>query len=107
MIAVIDDTDHLVRTFNTYKEADNFRIVNSRPDWKLTVCYMSIYNTSDYKSSDKQQAAVNWTSHILGIEFTDDINSGLACSEFLSQYLEIAKQTYNELKAEYETDRGY
>lgn len=98
MIAVIDNTNHLVRKFNTYKEADNFRIVNNRPDWKLTTYYKS-----DYTSSDKQRSAVKWTSYILGITFTGDINSGLSCSKFLSQYLEQAKQFYLELKA----DRGY
>ena len=102
MIAVIDNTNHLVRVFNTYKEADNFRIANSRFDWELT-----LYHPVDYKSTPKQQSAVKWVEHIFGIRFTGKINSGLSCSEFLSQYLEQAKQFYNELKAEYETDCGY
>jgi hypothetical protein len=99
---VIDSTNHVVRYFKTYQEAECFIIVNNRLDWKIIS-----YFKADYKPTAKQQSAVKWTSYILGIRFTGDINSGLSCSEFLSQYLESAKQHYLELKSEYEADRGY
>lgn len=99
---VIDLTNHIVRCFKTYQEADNFRKVINRLDWKIISYYKA-----DYKPTARQQSAVRWTSYILGIRFTGDINSGLSCSEFLSQYLEQAKQFYLELESDYETDRGY
>ena len=99
---IIDSTSHIVRYFKTYQEADNFRKVISRPDWKIISYYKA-----DYKPTAKQQSAVRWVSYMLGIRFTGDINSGLSCSEFLSQYLELAKQHYLELKADFESNRGY
>ena len=99
---VIDSTNHIVRCFKTYQEAECFIIVNNRLDWKIIHYY-----PADYKSTPRQQSAVKWVEHILGIRFTGNINSGLSCSEFLSQYLEQAKQFYLELKSEYEADRGY
>lgn len=99
---VIDLTNHIVRCFKTYQEADNFRKIINRLDWKIISYYKA-----DYKPTARQQSAVRWTSYILGIRFTGDINSGLSCSEFLSQYLEQAKQFYLELESDYETDRGY
>lgn len=99
---VIDNTNHVVRYFKTYKESDCFRISNGRLDW----CIVS-YHHADYRSSQKQQSTVRWTAHILGIKFTGNINSGLSCSEFLSQYLEQAKQFYSEIKSGYESDTRY
>lgn len=100
--AVIDSTNHIVRCFKTYQEAECFIIVNNRLDWKIVS-----YHKADYKSTARQQSAVRWVSYIFGIRFTGNINSGLSCSEFLSQYLEQAKQFYTEIKADYESDRGY
>ena len=101
-VVVIDSTNHNVRYFKTYHEAYCFKEANSRRDWKII-----LYYPADYKSTPRQQSAVKWVEHILGIRFTGKINSGLSCSEFLSQYLEQAKQFYSEIKADYETDRGY
>ena len=101
-MVIIDSTNHIVRYFKTYQEAKCFIIVNNRLDWKIVS-----YHKADYKSTAKQQSAVRWTSYILGIRFTRNINSGLSCSEFLSQYLEQAKQFYTELKSDYESNRGY
>lgn len=99
---VIDSTNHIVRCFKTYQEAECFIIANNRFDWKIVS-----YHKADYKPTLRQQSVIRWTSYILGIRFTGNINSGLSCSEFLSQYLEQAKQFYSEIKADYETDRGY
>lgn len=99
---VIDSTNHIVRYFKTYQEAKCFIIVNNRLDWKIVS-----YSKADYKPTAKQQSAVRWTERMLGIKFTGNINSGLSCSEFLSQYLEQAKDFYIEIKSEYEADQGY
>lgn len=96
---VIDTTNHVVRYFKTFKEADYFRIVNSRFDWIIVS-----YTNTDYKSTPKQQAAVKFVLHVLDVEFQGNIYSGRDCSEFLSEYLEIAKQHINELECDYETN---
>ncbi len=100
MVVVIDNTNHVIRIFKTFTEADKFRISRSRFDW-------IIKEYSDYKSTSKQQSAVKFCENILNIEFTGNINSGKDCSDFLSEFLEQAKQFYSELKCEYETDKGY
>ena len=100
--AVIDNTNHLVRCFDSYQLADNFRSMNGRLDWLIVPYY-----PSNNKSTIKQVAAVHFCEYMLNIPFEGDINSKQECSRFLSEYLEQAKQMYTELKCEYETDRGY
>ena len=96
---VIDRTNHPIRSFDTYHEADMFRASYNRWDW-LIVC-------KDYVSTQKQRSAVKFCEHILDVEFSGNLESGISCSKFLSEYLTLAKQHINELKSEYETDRGY
>lgn len=52
-------------------------------------------------STPKQQAAIRYCEHWLYLDFDGDINNYDHCSEFLSLYLEEAKQQERELKAEY------
>ena len=100
--AVIDNTNHLVRCFDSYQLADNFRSMNGRLDWLIVSYY-----PSNNKSTIKQVAAVHFCECILNIHFEGDINNKQECSHFLSENLEQAKQMYTELKCEYEADRGY
>ena len=102
MYVLIDNTNHIVRCVETYYEADCIRASVGRPDWRIAQ-----YHKADYRSTDKQRNVIRFCEYILGIKFTGKINSGLSCSEFLSQYLEQAKQFYSEIKCKYETDRGY
>lgn len=97
---IIDNTNHLVRCFDSYQIANNFRITNGRLDWL-------IYHPTNAKSTIKQVSAVHFCEHMLNIPFKGDINNKQECSRFLSEYLEQAKQMYTELKCEYETDKGY
>ena len=98
--AVIDSTNHLVRRFDSYQLADNFRSMNGRLYWLIV-------SLSNNKSTIKQVAAVHFCEYMLNIPFEGDINNRQECSHFLSEYLKQAKQMYTELKCEYETDRGY
>lgn len=34
-ILLLDKTDHVVREFDSYKEANQFRMMNNRPDWAI------------------------------------------------------------------------
>lgn len=31
----MDSTDHVVREFDSYKQANQFRMMNNRPDWSI------------------------------------------------------------------------
>lgn len=89
---VIDHTNKLVRSFFTYKEASCFLQYCQRYDWTIIPC----------SSTPKQKAAVHFCEEILGIEFEGNIESKQECSQFLTEYLDLAKQFYTELKCEYE-----
>lgn len=35
-ILLLDSTDHIIQDFDTYKQANHFRMMNNRPDWAIT-----------------------------------------------------------------------
>ena len=96
--AVIDSTNHLVRCFDSYQTADNFRLMNNRFDWII----VSYYPTRN-KSSIRQVSAVHFCEYILNISFKGDINSKEECSQFLSEHLNKAKNLYSKIKINYES----
>ncbi len=102
---VLDKYGHLLRTFNTYIEAWEFRMVNHRYDWAICDVYQSA--ETDFQTTDKQKNAVKFVKDILQIEFKGNIDDWRDVSPFLNDYLQQAKNFILELKCEYETDRGY
>ena len=72
--AVIDNTNHLVRCFDSYQLADNFRSMNGKLDWLIVSYY-----PSNNKSTIKQVADVNFCEYMLNILFEGDINSKKKC----------------------------
>lgn len=101
---VIDTTGHWLGIFPSYYQADCFRIIKQRYDWKISAIEKySVYT----ESTPKQRSAVSFCCNMLNVEFEGNINSFKQCSKFLSEYLEQAKQHYIELKCEFEADRGY
>jgi len=34
-ILLLDSTDHVVRDFDSYKQANHFKMMNNRPDWAI------------------------------------------------------------------------
>ena len=53
-------------------------------------------------TTDKQKAAVHFCEQWLNITFEGDIEDKNQVSEFLEEYLQEAKNIYNEIKYEYE-----
>ena len=53
--------------------------------------------------TDKQKAAVHFCEQWLNITFEGDIEDKHQVSTFLEEYLQEAKDLYNEIKYEYET----
>ena len=54
-------------------------------------------------TTNKQNAAVHFCEQVLDVTFNGDINNFKQVSSFLSEYLEEAKLTYNEIACEYES----
>ena len=52
--------------------------------------------------TNKQKAAVHFCEQWLNITFEGDIEDKNQVSEFLEEYLQEAKNIYNEIKYEYE-----
>lgn len=98
-VAVVDTTEKIVRTFPSYIEAHNFIILNGRPDWKI----LPYRIRQDYISTPKQRSAVKWVEMILNIPFEGKLTSGADCTDYLSDYLEDAKQFFKEIKDEYDS----
>lgn len=53
------------------------------------------------RSTQRQRDAVEFCEEILGVIFEDNIESSTDCSDFLSIYLDDAKEAYEELQCEY------
>ena len=54
-------------------------------------------------STDRQKAAVHFCEQWLNITFEGDIENKYQVSLFLQEYLQDAKNLYDEVKCEYET----
>jgi hypothetical protein len=53
-------------------------------------------------TTNRQKAAVHFCEQWLDITFNGDIENRYEVSAFLSEYLQEAKDLYNELRCEYE-----
>lgn len=53
-------------------------------------------------TTDKQKAAVHFCEQWLNITFEGDVEDKHQVSTFLKEYLQEAKDLYNEIKYEYE-----
>lgn len=62
-----------------------------------------VFNTivNMMKTTPKQIAAVNFCCEILHVEFTGNIENRKEVSLFLSEYLDDAKNLFEEIQAEY------
>lgn len=53
-------------------------------------------------TTDRQKAAIHFCEQWLNITFNGDIENRYEVSAFLGEYLQEAKDLYNELRCEYE-----
>lgn len=99
---VYDTTGHPVGVpFNKYEDAATYKIIYGRQDWTIERVDTRKLNRSR-KSTDRQKAAVHFCESWLSIKFEGNINDFYEVSDFLSEYLELAKDQYTEVKCEYE-----
>lgn len=96
---VIDKTNHPIRQFKTYNEAENFKVINRRIDWNIKKINKS---TSQRKTTEKQRQAVKFCEEWCNVEFIGNINNYYEVSNFLEDFLDEAKRAYEEIKCEYE-----
>lgn len=99
---VYDTTGHPVGVpFNKYEDAATYKCIYGRQDW--TIKRIDTRRLSgNKKSTDRQKAAIHFCESWLQIKFTGNINDFYEVSDFLSEYLELAKDQYTEIKCEYE-----
>lgn len=74
--------------FNTWKDAETYKIVYGRPDWTVKLAHIHI----DRKSTERQRRAVS---------FEGNINDFYEVSDFLADYLDTAKEIAEDAAASY------
>lgn len=95
---VYDTTDSPVSTpFNTYKDAETYKIIHGRPDWIIKLTHTHI----ERKSTEKQRKAILFIEKWCHVTFEGDINDFYEVSDFLADYLDTAKEVVEDTVASY------
>lgn len=95
---VYDTTDHPVGVpFNTWKDAETYKIVCGRLDWTVKLAHIHI----DRKSTEKQRRAVSFVEEWCNVSFEGNINDFYEVSDFLADYLDTAKEIASDAAASY------
>lgn len=86
---IYDTTDNPVGVpFNTWKDAETYKIVYGRPDWNIRLVHIHI----DRKSTERQRKAVSFVEEWCNISFEGNIYDFYEVSDFLADYLDTAKE---------------
>ena len=94
---IYDSTGTIVATLTTMRDALDFKHIRGNNAWIIKV----IEPLRDRQSTPKQKGAVKFVEEWLNITFTGNINDFYEVSDFLSEYLDEAKQMYDEVYNEY------
>ena len=94
---IYDSTGTIVATLTTMKDALDFKHIRGNNTWTIKI----IEPLRNRQSTPKQKGAVKFVEEWLNITFTGNINDFYEVSDFLSEYLEEAKQMYDEVYNEY------
>ena len=92
---IYDSTGTIVATLTTMRDALDFKHIRGNNAWTI------IEPFRDRQSTAKQKGAVKFVEEWLNITFTGNINDFYEVSDFLSEYLDEAKQMYDEVYNEY------
>lgn len=97
---VYDRTGHPVGVpFNNYKDAATYKTIYGRQDWTIKTVNIKLTR----KSTNRQKAAVTFVEEWLDIDFEGNLDDFYEVSDFLAEYLQLAKDQYEEAKCEYES----
>lgn len=94
---IYDSTGTIVATLTTMKDALDFKHIRGNNAWTIKI----IEPLKNRQSTPKQKGAVKFVEEWLNITFTGNINDFYEVSDFLSEYLDEAKQMYDEVYNEY------
>lgn len=83
--------------FKTIREAEEYKAFNRRFDWTVRLVDINIWK----ESTPKQRGALTFCEGVLGIQFEGNRYDFYDVSDFLSEYLEEAKQVARELTCSY------
>ena len=89
---VLDSEGHFISKFFTYNDAFAFKMLANRPDWKI-----SLEKEYKRKVTDKMKKAVIFIESITPYKFDGSIEEFSEVFNFISSYLDYAKEMENEL----------
>lgn len=89
---VLDTEGHFISKFATYNEAYGFKMLANRPDWII-----SLAREHKRKVTDRMKRAVTFTESMTPYKFEGNIEEFSEVSDFLSSYLDYAKEMKDEL----------
>ena len=94
---IYDSTGTIVATLTTMKDALDFKHIRGNNTWTIKI----IEPLKNKQSTARQKGAIKFIEEWLNITFTGNINDFYEVSDFLSEYLDEAKQMYDEAYSEY------
>ena len=94
---IYDSTGTIVATLTTMRDALDFKHIKSNNTQTIKI----IEPLKNKQSTARQKGAVKFVEEWLNITFTGNINDFYEVSDFLSEYLDEAKQMYDEVYNEY------
>lgn len=94
---IYDSTGTIVATLTTMRDALDFKHIRGNNAWTIKI----IEPLKNRQSTARQKGAVKFIEEWLNITFTGNINDFYEVSDFLSEYLDEAKQIYDEVYNEY------
>ena len=94
---IYDSTGTIVATLTTMRDALDFKHIRGNNAWTIRI----IEPLKNRQSTARQKGAVKFIEEWLNITFTGNINDFYEVSDFLSEYLDEAKQMYDEVYNEY------
>ena len=89
--------------FKTIREAEEYKAFNRRFDWTVRLVDINIWR----ESTPKQRSALTFCEGVLDIQFEGNRYDFSDVSDFLSEYLEEAKQVARELTCSYSSYMWY
>lgn len=94
---IYDSTGTIVATLTTMRDALDFKHIRGNNAWTIKI----IEPLKNRQSTARQKGAVKFVEEWLNITFAGNINDFYEVSDFLSEYLDEAKQMYDEVYNEY------
>ena len=94
---IYDSTGTIVAILTTMRDALDFKHIRGNNTWTIKI----IEPLKNKQSTARQKSAIKFVEEWLNITFTGNINDFYEVSDFLSEYLDEAKQMYDEAHSEY------